>query len=118
MLLQELYDAAYKGLASQNFERSVDQTGQCSYRTNNGKKCAIGWLIPDELYSPDFEGCNLDDAAVLAAVRPAVVDGSEEYKMLFALQSGHDAAYDKGEMKSSLAFVAEYWKLTIPTDVR
>lgn len=28
----------------------------CAYRGNAGEKCAIGALIPDEYYSPAFEG--------------------------------------------------------------
>lgn len=28
----------------------------CRYRGPNGKKCAVGMFIPDELYNPLFEG--------------------------------------------------------------
>jgi len=28
----------------------------CAYRGLNGTKCAIGILIPDDIYSPDMEG--------------------------------------------------------------
>jgi hypothetical protein len=28
----------------------------CMYRAPNGRKCAAGQLIPDELYNPDIEG--------------------------------------------------------------
>lgn len=27
----------------------------CMYRDNNGNRCAAGWLIPDNLYSRNFE---------------------------------------------------------------
>lgn len=30
----------------------------CMYRGKDGSKCAIGWLIADDRYSPDFEGSN------------------------------------------------------------
>jgi len=31
-------------------------SGQCLYRGPDGKKCAAGLLIPDELYNPKMEG--------------------------------------------------------------
>ena len=27
----------------------------CALRGDNGMKCAIGWLIPDDVYTPDLE---------------------------------------------------------------
>lgn len=30
--------------------------GMCRYRTDDGKKCAVGGFIPDELYNPSIEG--------------------------------------------------------------
>jgi hypothetical protein len=30
--------------------------GHCMYRNPDGLKCAIGCLIPDEVYTPDMEG--------------------------------------------------------------
>lgn len=33
--------------------------GQCRYRTTSGLRCAIGCLIPDEAYEPDFEDTGL-----------------------------------------------------------
>lgn len=29
---------------------------RCRYRGDNGTKCAVGHLIPDDKYSPSFEG--------------------------------------------------------------
>lgn len=55
---QKIFDIAYLGLASQNWELS--RTPQmCMYRGPNGTKCAIGHCIPDELYEPEFEGCTI-----------------------------------------------------------
>lgn len=28
----------------------------CQYRGEDGTKCAVGWLIPDDLYDPHMEG--------------------------------------------------------------
>lgn len=60
MTKQEIFDKAVAGLASQGFERSVINDDAhidfCAYRGDGGRRCAIGWLIPDELYSSAFEG--------------------------------------------------------------
>ena len=34
---------------------SVIGVGQCRLRGPNGRKCALGWLIPNEAYHPDME---------------------------------------------------------------
>jgi len=34
-------------------------TTMCAYRGRGGERCAIGMLIPDDLYSPDMEGQNV-----------------------------------------------------------
>lgn len=33
----------------------------CVYRGEHGMKCAVGLVIPDELYDPDFEGSTADE---------------------------------------------------------
>ncbi len=62
---QELFDTVCRHLMKQR-ARSVSKekifdtrfgckTNRCLYRSPDGKKCAIGCLIPDEKYNPDFE---------------------------------------------------------------
>lgn len=50
--------------------RSVSDIG-CAYRGHNGKMCAVGCVIPDELYSPAMEGHGL---ASLPGRHPEVMD--------------------------------------------
>lgn len=56
---QEIFDKVAEHLLTQNC-RSVkkDALGMypCVYRTTEGLKCAIGCLIPEELYDPLMEG--------------------------------------------------------------
>ena len=55
---QEVFDKVVAHLAQQK-EPSRDgptHTAQCRYRNSKGLKCAIGFLIPDHLYSPHVEG--------------------------------------------------------------
>lgn len=55
MTRQEIFNTVVTALLNQGC-RSVDLIGACSYRGVDGKKCAFGHLIPDELYSPVMEG--------------------------------------------------------------
>jgi hypothetical protein len=60
MNLQPLFDEIVAHLRKQNARSlNVSQlTGAsgCAYRGDNGLTCAVGCLIPDELYSPFIEG--------------------------------------------------------------
>lgn len=33
-----------------------DEEPQCAYRGEGGLRCAVGFIIPDELYNPNIEG--------------------------------------------------------------
>lgn len=61
---QEIFNTVVRGLRGQGWQRSVEG-GSCRYRCDDGRKCAVGHLIPDERYSPDLEG--------VAVVRPSVL---------------------------------------------
>lgn len=53
MTLQELFDKVVNHLLTQN-ERA-GEFGHCFYRAADGKKCAIGCLIPAHRYEPRIE---------------------------------------------------------------
>jgi hypothetical protein len=62
--------------------------GQCVYRAKDGKKCAAGVLIPNELYTPRMEGNNF--RAVLTEF-PELPDWMRENAALITeLQIIHD----------------------------
>ena len=52
---QEVFNKAYLAIVAQGLP-SIDDKGVCLYRGLKGRKCAIGHLIPDELYDPLIEG--------------------------------------------------------------
>jgi hypothetical protein len=68
----------------QQGERSVNGA-TCAYRGRDGQKCAVGPLIPDELYNVALEGYGVHCVA-LARVLPVDVD----VEMLGAMQVVHD----------------------------
>jgi hypothetical protein len=90
MTRQEIFDKVVAHFAVQR-EAAVED-GVRMYRTPDGRKCAIGALIPDEMYSPCFE-----DKPVRALLRefPEIMmaSGLSECSagFLFALQDAHDS---------------------------
>ena len=54
---QKVYDTILFGLRKQAAPsiEMVNDRPACRYRSKDGKKCAAGMLIPDELYKPEFE---------------------------------------------------------------
>lgn len=54
---QEIFDKVYMELLKQKVPSM--HNGRCLYRGPNGTKCAIGHLIPDELYDEIFNRVSL-----------------------------------------------------------
>jgi hypothetical protein len=71
---QELYNRVVAHLRKQGCAAKLVKRGSnnsnfsaCRYRTDDGKKCAIGCLIPDERYSGALEGRMVYQQEVLRA---------------------------------------------------
>lgn len=120
MNLQEIFNKVYTGLRDQGFERAVNERGNCMYRAPDGKKCAFGHLIPDELYKPEMED-------VLA--RFLIVSNKEEFQELTKwakveigpysqevqwLQSIHDSCHLPVAMDIKLQQFAQGKRLVVP----
>jgi hypothetical protein len=124
MTHQEAYNTAVKGLAGQGFLRSVGRHG-CMYRGNEGRKCAVGHLIPDSQYNPAGEaswglGQVMEDVPALRGL---------SYEFLHNLQKAHDKAYtasdfpvgyedSPGMMKLALIEFGQKYELTIPPELK
>lgn len=52
---QEIYDTVKKHLLTQMAKSVHPVEGYCMYRNPNGLKCAVGCLIPDELYDLEMD---------------------------------------------------------------
>lgn len=61
---QETFDVVARHLLTQNKRSRVIDEGavssSCAYRGDDGLKCAVGCIIPDEYYTKDFEGNRVD----------------------------------------------------------
>lgn len=81
---QELYSRVRAHLLTQR-ARSMNGR-QCAYRGEDGRKCAIGCLIPDERYSLDLESWSSYETAVRAAAGITYA----QLDLASALQELHD----------------------------
>ena len=55
---RDIYERVSNHLLTQRAV-SEDENGSCRLRSGNGRKCAIGSLIADELYRPEIEGIGI-----------------------------------------------------------
>ena len=103
MTEQELFDKVSNHLLKQN-KHSMDSDKSCKYRGNGGRMCAIGVLIPDELYHPWMDsGCTLMRIT-------EIIDLREHYELCCRLQDIHD--FDgPAEWPAELADLAEEFGL-------
>ena len=90
---QDAYDAIveYFSQPGSQFGMAADKK-VCRYRTEAGQKCAVGCLIPDELYDPEWEGSRV--WMVYYRMRAAVVFGDvhDMGAFLEECQDCHDSA--------------------------
>lgn len=61
----------------------------CQYRGANGTKCAVGFLIPDEIYEADLEGHGVSQLPLEVLMHIGAGD-SETLNTLSHLQGLHD----------------------------
>jgi hypothetical protein len=98
MTLQEIFDVASIHLLNQG-ERSIEKEmlhryqESCAYRGMDGLQCAVGALIPDELYDENMEGQNAQEGIMLPAYGYAYDETPDQSKLdlLDTLQDIHDA---------------------------
>lgn len=83
MTNQEIFDVVVRHLRKQNAKSRNDV--MCLYRGLCGMKCAVGCLIPDELYEKDLEGSSVQD---ILDFLPGIEEAQIEF--LERLQVIHD----------------------------
>ncbi len=86
------------------------ETPQCVYRAPDGKKCAAGVLIPDELYDATFEGNRA--AAVLGRLAdksPEMSRLAEEISFVGQLQLIHDDCEVEEWPRALKKFADGFW---------
>ena len=114
---QEIFDHVASHLFTQG-ERAMSGIG-CAYRGQNGTKCAVGCLIPDENYHPRMEKLPVGYREVYSRL-PFQVD-DQTLALLRRLQTVHDARFpwvSTETMRQCLTEVAKDFDLTLNPELR
>jgi len=88
---QEVFDIVVNHLFTQG-RPAYDGVQGCMYRTHDGLRCAVGVLIPDNLYDPEFEG-DTADCVIQKLFNKDLADWREHKGLLLALQEVHDECF-------------------------
>lgn len=117
---QEVYERVAKHLIAQG-ERAMT-IGICSYRDKNNKRCAIGYLIPDEKYTESIEGVGVTAISNMSLAKADKLKsillelGLDDFPFLSDLQLIHDG-YKPVEWPRELTRFALKYKLKVPSEV-
>lgn len=89
---QEVFDTVIRHLVNQRKASVNGYNGECVYRGPDGTKCAVGCLIPDEVYNVGMEGKNVYDLLHYAACNEINLpeEITEHRALLKNLQDLHD----------------------------
>lgn len=111
MTPQEIFDTVVTHLRSMP-RQSKNNYGPCKYRSFDGLKCAVGCLIPDELYTPKMEGGDVE-----SLYDNFDLPHEEHLSLLLRLQAMHDEKFywgdnglnSKGELE--IKYIAKHFNL-------
>jgi hypothetical protein len=90
---QEIFDYVVQRLLQQG-KRSMTGEEGCKYRGDGGTRCALGWLIPDDLYRPEMDDfhCSWNVQDLLRHGIPAITALGND--LAYKMQRAHDHASD------------------------
>jgi hypothetical protein len=117
MVKQEIFDKVAVHLLTQNLKSTEtvyypeeESKPLCRYRghVNGGKplKCAVGVLIPDDVYSPKMEGCSVEELDILYPQ----LGFTDQISLLEDLQGMHDC-FEPHEWKGMLGGIANTYRI-------
>ena len=116
MTPQEIFNTVALHLFAQKCRSASGPEGMmtCLYRGPNGTKCAVGALIPDELYNPDMEHNILQELMKFTEFElPSYF--ADNLNLLSDLQRNHDSRMNwtaPSILASKLRLVARSFKLS------
>lgn len=111
MNAQKTFDTVATHLIRQGRRSTATVNGStdCAYRGRGGRKCAVGCLVPDDLYDPEMEGL-----AAWALYRfPKLWKRIKEHEdLLVKLQTLHDERVPR-TWHAELGLLAQYFGLNV-----
>jgi hypothetical protein len=88
---QEVYDFVLTKIREQGTDSSDEDGDFCAYRGHENTKCAIGHMIPDDLYDPKMEKFPVDELLHKFNLENPTTN-SIISELLLSLQHAHDSA--------------------------
>ena len=117
MTKQQVFDKVATHLLTQGKASRAVVGGEvgCAYRGEDGTSCAVGCLLPDELYDPEMEGKNAKWVlSYCPAFKDLFVPGV--WSLLASLHSLHDYCSPLAWEQGLLDIAAKYGlKINFPT---
>jgi hypothetical protein len=110
---QEIFDYVTPLLFAQG-ERSMLEGGTtCAYRGEHGMRCAVGFLIPDELYYRVLEGKSAMDVDITNVLSTVITTDDDLGLFLTDLQDVHDGwtSGEKADLFDRFQNIAMRYKL-------
>jgi hypothetical protein len=119
MSVQDAFNQIVRGLAAQSWRPSISRSGTCAYRGANGRACAVGHLLPDEVANRLDEDLPGHGISIGNAARRHLINVPESMlDFLQDAQVAHDDAYANGScMYGNFLALAERHDLQWPEDV-
>lgn len=111
---QQIFDKVATHLLTQNKRAMLEDTRYgCAYRAPDGCKCAIGCLIPDELYPRFAEYERICAGAIPVELFAEInIDKNADTSLIARLQHVHDdLAVEPSAWKNSLKALAYNYQL-------
>lgn len=111
MTLQEAFNLTYTYFSKPGAILAKSDHGSCEYRTDQGRKCAVGRLVPDKLYTELMEGSAWTDLvheanSFFGLSEPVTEDDRVEYDQFQAVEKVvsyiHKGAESPGELDALL----------------
>lgn len=114
----EAFNCVWQYFIVERHPQAIDPTTRrCCYRTSDGNKCAAGCLIPDELYSPDWETSTINHIRTAVSSLSLLFEGVAS-NLLAELQHNHDSLPPRHfhhDFERKLRDIAKTYHLAIPT---
>jgi len=115
---QETFDTVVAHLRKQGAKATVrgeNGSDECTYRSPDGRQCAAGCLIPDELYDPRIEGKPAHNELVANILKSL----GHDVRLCLSLQRVHDDCepknWEDGFQRVAMDYALTY---TPPEEIR
>lgn len=105
---QKIFDTVVQHLAKQGKRSYNDNIIGCAYRAPGGLSCAVGCLIPDDLYDPKMDREATDYGSLIESF-PEIEEyfGTDNNQLLIDLQGIHDVSQARDSLITEISLVAK-----------